>query len=484
MRALLPLALLAAIAIAEPLVVVARIAPDGAAPCGLAPVSRETGGRLGFVRPRDRAFDVQTLGVDGRAASAFTNAGEPVGLCFRDSQPCVLVRKPGGVALLRAGGRRGSVVEWPVDLRGAEGIALLAFQSDDAGYDFVATDGPTLYLGGFDLQGRARAQFLSKPGKRFVAATEGFLDVDGDGRVEAFALTEPFTIVRLVRNPRGDYEVTQDYAVRADARFSPRSIAVAPGELWVGGARGDDSMLVRLDPQASPAVHKFKDIFEDDSTGKRDPVSSHAFGKGSIEFLRVLDDAALVAGGTREGRSWVGVLDRRNARVLHETYLQGAAVRRVAVNPARAGWSLAALGDDGTVTLLRIAGDAGAPSPPPSLPNPGRDDVFERGRDSSAAVFPWVASDRNRDTTIYALNLGAQELSLTFRFLDAEGRLVGEHAGRLAPGRRAAFDVSRVVRGNFDGYLVIEGGRETTLVLEAHHRTQSSELVPLRPHWR
>jgi hypothetical protein len=475
MRLLLAALLLAPPALAEPLVAVARLAPEGGRRVWIAAAA---GGRVAWVRAGDGAFVVQSAGGDGRPETALAARGDALGLCWGEA-PAVLVRRPGGAALLRPGARRGETVEWSVALPGAGALALLALAAGDGGHEFAAADGAGLYVGGWSAEGRERSEFVGRPGKAFVAATEAFRDHDGDGRAELFVLAQPLSVLRIARAARG-YDVLQDYTVRADADFVPRALAAGKGQLWIGGTRAGEARLLRLDPDAPPAVHKFRDVFADPASGRRDPEATFAPWKGSVECLALLDDRAVVAGGTREGRGYVAVVERERGAVRHDVILDGGAVRGLALNPARAGWSVAALAEDGTIHLLRVPGDPerpAAPAPPP----PPAEDVLAGREDPAVAVFPRIEFQRGGpDTLLYALNLGAREVQLSFRFVDADGRLVAESAGRLAAGRRAKLAVSSIVRGNaFDGYLLVEGGRRATLVLEA-----VSGAIVTQPHWR
>ncbi|MGQ0613226.1 MAG: hypothetical protein ACT4PV_05755 [Planctomycetaceae bacterium] len=488
------LALLSTPAAADPLVVVSKKDLDGTI-VGLTALRRGESHTLAALVSRGARTEFWIVDTAARSVAVSTIAGAAGGLCSQGERLLAFERR-GATTLLHRTWPQGR--GWTADSRGlAVGSGgeyrLLGFGGDDSEALLCLAEGANLYLAVWNEAGVGRVDFLARPGRKFLAATRCSCDVDRDGKPDFFVAAEGPSLLRFGGREGGGWDLTQDYPYKADG-FVPSAVVATPGRIWVAGRRGDDAAVFLLDPDARPSVHKFKDIFKDDATGKRDPVWAAVFGKGELTCISALGEDSVAVAGMRDGKAWIGVIDANRGRLLHETILAGGAIRELVVNPTRAGWSLAARADGGSVYFLRIPGDAAAPRDRTD-PDPEPDseaDIFrpEPGAEAGRAVFPRLEMEVRRaiDAELFTLNLGQREARLVFKFYDGDGRLVDQYPGTLASGRRARVLLSTVFARrrivSFDGYLVIEGARASEVVIEAVQRRPDALETTLQPHWR
>ncbi len=497
MRLPAPLAFCALLALpvsADPLVVVSKKDLDGTI-VGLTAVRRGDSHTLAALVVRGARTEFWIVDTAARPTAVSTIAGAGGGLCSQGERLVAFERR-GGTTLLHRTWLQGR--SWTSDSRGlAVGSGgdyrLLGFGGDDSEALLCLAEGSNLFLAVWNDAGAGRVDFLARPGRRFLAATPSSCDVDKDGRPDFFVAVEGPSLLRFGAREGGGWDLTQDYPFRAEG-FVPAALLGAPGRIWLAGRRGDEAALYLIDPDARPSVRKFKDIFKDDATAHRDPAWGSVYGKGELTCLAAVGEDALAVAGTRDGKAWIGVIDANRGRLLHETILAGGAIRELVVNPTRAGWSLAARADAGSVYFLRIPGDAAVPRDRPDPdPDPNPDvDIFrpEPGAEGGTAVFPRLEMEVRRavDAELFTLNLGQREARLVFKFFDGDGRLVDQYPGTLAPGRRARVLLSTVLARrrivSFDGYLVIEGARAREVIIEAVQRRPDAPEATLQPHWR
>jgi hypothetical protein len=405
--------------------------------------------------------------------------GDPLGLhvspgaTFKATSFQVASRRRGHVVVDRISGRTTMVAasyEWP-------SARVLAFD----GLLVRASNG-RLHIGSRSL----------RMDGAFVAA--------GRGR-DLFVVTSHPNVLRLAERG-GAWEVTQDYPIRTDG-LEARAVAVAGRQLWIAGKNRRGAAIYLLDPEAKPAIHKFKDIFKSDRDGKRDPVGAASFGAGEILCVEILDDSTLAAGGERNGKAWVAVIERSSrCRLLHEAFGKtGESVRALVTASGRSGWTIAAI-TPSTIYRFRRRSDP-AVRPPDrrwlavvkggaatARPQPAKPLATRRPASARRAVFPRVAAepDKGIDTEILALNLGKSAVRLTFLFFQKDGTAAGEHKGRLEAGRRGNFMVGTVLAKQgvtrFDGYVIVRGAREKDLVLEGVLRRPDEKPSPLVAHWK
>ena len=318
---------------------------------------------------------------------------------------------------------------------------------------------------------------------------------------DLFVVTSHPNVLRLAERG-GAWEVTQDYPIRADG-FEARAVASTDRQLWLAGKDRRGAAIYLFDPEAKPAIHKFKDIFKSDRTGKRDPVGSASFGAGDILCVEILDDATLAVGGERGGKAWVAVIERsRRCRLLHEAFgKEGEAVRALVTASGHSGWTIAAITPSTIYRFRRRSDPAVRPrdgpwlaavggGAAPAAEEPVTRPAAREPAPARRAVFPRVAVDPDAgiDTEIFALNLGKSDVRLTFSFFQKDGTAAGEHKGRLRAGRRGNFKVGELLakRGvtRFDGYVIVRGAGKRDVVLEGVLRRPDEKPSTLVAHWK
>ncbi|MGH7163708.1 MAG: hypothetical protein ACREID_09505, partial [Planctomycetota bacterium] len=172
--------------------------------------------------------------------------------------------------------------------------------------------------------------------------------------------------------------------------------------------------------------------------------------------------------------------------------LPPAPVVRLAVNPSRRGWSVAALSADHVLYLLRLPEDpvAEAGWDPLGGPPPAPSPVPRQPAGDEAAVFPRVEADARNgvDTDLVAIHFGDRAVVLALHMLDDEGRVMHRVNVQARPGQRVKLSLAKLLLDarilSFDGYLVVDGGDRRDLILEGVLRRRGAEAEALRPHWR
>lgn len=332
----------------------------------------------------------------------------------------------------------------------------------------------------------------------FLGCTDRF-DADNDRRPDLMLLTGGGRLVRLEAHDRiGALHTHQDYPYRTEGVVAT-SIAAAGDQVWIGGSRNGKAALLLFDPNAVPAIHKFKDIFRGSRSGGRDPRSQYEFGRGTIDGIEILDAKHLVVAGTRAGSPWIAVVTRTGrVTVVDEAVLSGKKITAFCVNPKRIGWTVAAGTDDGRLHILRSPGDRKAtrqsPTPrpvPDPVPVPG---AGRKGTGTAhvatVAYFPRIEADTRRglNTMLYLLYIGARPARLTVRYYDASGRLVAQRAITARRNTRTKLSLVETLRDNripdLDGWAVVTGCDRGDLVASGLLYRGTANPEPLRPFWR
>lgn len=494
MRRALVLLIASTAALADRLQEVGSVRLD-AAPLGMVPLEVNGSaltvvllkvGEAGKLAVFDAGGKMVAQAPTGKGACALAPCPEGFVVCEMDREKATTYR------YVRRGSRFDRQAEQSLDMRADPALQVLSFGAMENGRVMFAASGADLFLQTWDPEG-TRSGVLSRPGRTFLAATTSLVDPDADQTADFFLITSGPGLIRLRKASTG-LEAIQDYPFRADG-FTPCAVCADGNELYVAGHANGEARLLLLDPQAAPAVHKIKDIFRDGSTARRDPVASVGFGPGAFSCAQAMGPEGLVLAGTREGKAWVGIAQRgRDAGILSEVTLRGAAVKQMAVNRTCVGWCVAALTDDNILHFLCRSSDprlpggwdpwggTGGGSLPPGPPEePGR-----AGAD--LAVFPHIEVDRrDLDTVLYVVNMGRADLRLTFSFFDDGGRRLVASEVPLRPMQRTRVSCAQMLAerriSSFYGYLVMEGGNRRDLVAEAILTAGDSAMI-LTPHWR
>ena len=412
-----------------------------------------------------------------------------------------MARHGGGVVVVTRDGAEMRALELRYEGRGTTSIDHGSFALGDLANPRLLRvaslrTGPLLVVahdGGMSLaavkpRGRGRVDLIPGPGD-VVAATHPFV-AGRDGRLSIFAVG-PGRILQLTQTGDAFAFATQQ-ALAADG-FVPRAIAGEGKELFVAGEKGGRATLLRFDARA-PAT----------------PPVALDLGAGAAERLLFLGPSELAVAGVKDGRAWVGVLGiGPRPAIVHEAYLKGAGVSALGSNPARKGWSLCAATTDGTVYLLRLAGDPALPrdwdpfaappveAPPVPLPEPEPEfppeamPPVEAGKAPPAvAILPRAEAARGGvvDTEIVLINLGQHPAQIFLRFVADEGR-GGFTRVTVEPGKRMKVSLADALfrrrwTSDFNGYIRVDGGDREMLVVDAVIRRQGQPPEEVRPHWR
>ena len=333
----------------------------------------------------------------------------------------------------------------------------------------------------------------------FLGCTDRF-DADSDRRPDLMLLTDGGRLVRLEAHDRTSaLHAHQNYPYRTEGVLAT-SIAAAGNQVWIGGSRRGKAALLLFDPNAVPAIHKFKDLFKGGRGGGRDPRAQYEFGRGTIDGIEILDARHLVLAGTRAGSPWIAVVTRTGrATVVDEAVLSGKKITAFCVNPKRIGWTVAAGTDDGKLHVLRSPGDRKAtrqsPTPRPERrpehdPTPGTGTGTGTAHVATAAYFPRIEAGTRRglDTVLYLLYLGARPARLVVRYYDASGRLVAQQPITARRKTRTRLSLVEMLRNNripdLDGWAVVTGCDKRDLIASGLLYRGTANPESLRPFWR
>ncbi len=359
--------------------------------------------------------------------------------------------------------------------------------------------------------GRGFSSLIARPGVKAIAATTPYM-LDRDEKSDIVVATDDSRLLHL-DGGAGGFAFREEYAYAAPGLL-PRAMAGEGRDLWIAGSKGGRATLVLL----SAGGGKRTPWIPVPILGSKFEVMAVVdYGAGSLDHVQVLDAQHVLVGGTRDGRAWIGVVERdRRASVHFEKSLAGTAVIAMGSNPSRSGWSIAAGSNDMTFTLLRIPGDpelprgwnpfpaqepeptptpTPAPGPPTHPKEPIPVDGCGHAREGAApeptsAIFPRVSFDSRRslDTEFVLVFLGARPTKVTLKLTNDTGQLFYSREFVLRRGQRVrltlAQELAQQRQAAFDGYATVEGCEQRDLVVEALRLAGAAAPEPLPAHWR